>query len=72
MRTAHGGQTHTLSESSVTRCHVGDRMLDLDRLSDVLGSRTVRVREEHPILHRIVGQAKVCNLSMRGSKQCNT
>ena len=42
--------------------------LGQDRREYVLESRTVRMSEGHPILHRIVNQTKICNLSMIGSK----
>src|SRR3954452_10456051 len=39
--------------------------LGQDRLSSVLGSRTVHVSEGHPILQRIASQAKDCNFHRR-------
>jgi len=43
--------------------------LGQDRLSSVLESRTVRMGEGQPIRLRIASQAKMCNLSMKGSQK---
>ena len=42
-----------------------DRVARQDELRGVLESRTVRMGVQHPILHRITSQQKVCDFHMR-------